>query len=110
MLNRLRPALAGFGAALATALLLAVCEHLVYQQRPAFSPPPDSTSGFLGYYQASHPLTTCGNCHVCHQPEWAHSTPAPASVLPIAVTGSASSVASAPIAAACASGAVNRSS
>ena len=50
--------------------LVGACTDTVYQDRPAFNPPPDSTSGFLGYYTASEKQTTCGNCHVGQQGDW----------------------------------------
>ncbi len=52
------------------------CTETVYQDRPAYNPPPDAASGFLGYYTSSEKLTTCGNCHVGEQQDWvqtAHS-------------------------------------
>ena len=73
MPDRLRPALAGLGAAVMTGLLLSACEQLVYQQRLPFNPPPDSTSGFLGYFRPADHLTTCGNCHISYQAEWAQT-------------------------------------
>jgi Cytochrome c554 and c-prime len=38
-----------------------------------FNPPPDQASGFLGYFTASEKLTTCGNCHVGEQRDWAQT-------------------------------------
>jgi predicted CXXCH cytochrome family protein len=73
MPDRLRPALAGLSAALVTTLLLSACEQLVYRQRQVFNPPPDTSSGFLGYYDVSTQLTTCGNCHISYQTEWAQT-------------------------------------
>lgn len=55
------------------ALLAAGCageDKIVFRDREVFNPPPDSTSGFLGYYNAETKLTTCGNCHVEKQAEW----------------------------------------
>jgi predicted CXXCH cytochrome family protein len=57
-------------------LLLAGCtdEKIVF--REPFNPPPDETSGFVGYFTSSDKSTTCGNCHVDHQNKWeetAHS-------------------------------------
>lgn len=43
---------------------------IVYRTRPPFNPPPDSTSGFLGYFTVSTQQTTCGNCHVGVQADW----------------------------------------
>jgi hypothetical protein len=54
----------------ALAVLIGACTDTVYQDRPAYNPPPDSTSGFLGYYTASEKQTTCGNCHVGQQGDW----------------------------------------
>jgi predicted CXXCH cytochrome family protein len=53
-------------------LIVAACTDTVTNEvvRPPFNPPPDSTSGFLGFYDASTSQTTCGNCHVKHQAEW----------------------------------------
>jgi len=66
---------------LAGVLALAVIQgcsddEIVYRDREVFNPPPDASSGFLGYYDASAKLTSCGNCHVGVQTEWettAHS-------------------------------------
>jgi predicted CXXCH cytochrome family protein len=44
--------------------------NTVFRDRPPFNPPPDSISGFLGYYNDSTKQTTCGNCHVDHQTKW----------------------------------------
>ena len=52
------------------AALVGACTDTVYQDRPAYNPPPDSTSGYLGYYNASEKQTTCGNCHVGQQGDW----------------------------------------
>jgi len=46
-------------------------EKIVYQTLPPFNPPPDSVSGFLGYFTVADKQTTCGNCHVGVQGEWA---------------------------------------
>lgn len=46
-------------------------EKLVYQTREPFNPPPDAVNGFLGYFDASTKQTTCGNCHVEKQANWA---------------------------------------
>jgi len=53
------------------AVLLGGCttEKLVF--RDPFNPPPDQASGFLGYFTASEKQTTCGNCHVGQQQDWA---------------------------------------
>jgi predicted CXXCH cytochrome family protein len=61
-----------FTAAFA-ALALGACtnEKLVYQTKAPFNAPPDSVNGFLGYYDASTKQTTCGNCHVEKQGNWA---------------------------------------
>jgi predicted CXXCH cytochrome family protein len=44
----------------------------VFVDRPLFNDPPDTTNGFLGYYNASAGQSTCGNCHVDHQGDWAN--------------------------------------
>lgn len=44
--------------------------NTVFRDRPPFNTPPDSLSGFLGYYNDSTKQTTCGNCHVDHQTKW----------------------------------------
>ncbi|MEO6066902.1 MAG: cytochrome c3 family protein [Gemmatimonadales bacterium] len=64
------------GALLAT-LIVGACTETQYIERDPVNPPPDAASGFLGYYDASTKLTTCGNCHVTHQAKWegtAHSS------------------------------------
>jgi len=65
-------------AVVLTAIALGACttEKISYVTRAPFNPPPDSTTGFLGYYTVSTKQTTCGNCHVGHQTGWittAHS-------------------------------------
>ena len=70
-----------FSFALAGLLVLALLpgcsdDEIVYRDREVFNPPPDAASGFLGYYDPSAKLTSCGNCHVGTQTEWettAHS-------------------------------------
>ena len=39
--------------------------------REPFNPPPDTQNNFLGYFTTSDQQTTCGNCHVMHQADWA---------------------------------------
>ena len=53
-------------------LAMSACtdETIVYETLPPFHQPPDSLSGFLGYYTPSEKQTTCGNCHVLHQADW----------------------------------------
>jgi hypothetical protein len=53
--------------------LLSGCttEKLVF--RDPFNPPPDAASGFLGYFTTSTKQTTCGNCHVGQQRDWAQT-------------------------------------
>ncbi len=46
-------------------------EKLVF--RDPFNPPPDAASGFLGYFTTSTKQTTCGNCHVGQQRDWAQT-------------------------------------
>jgi len=58
---------------LVSALLVAsacTTTDIVYRTRPPFNPPPDSASGFLGYFTVSTKQTTCGNCHVEKQAAW----------------------------------------
>jgi hypothetical protein len=52
-------------------VLAAACtdEEIVF--REPFNPPPDSTAGLLGYFTTTDKQTTCGNCHVSHQTDWA---------------------------------------
>src|ERR1041385_5902753 len=60
-------------AALAVAVIAAggcTDEKIVFRDRPAFNPPPDSVNGFLGYFTTSTKQTTCGNCHVGVQGQW----------------------------------------
>jgi len=54
------------------AFALSACTKtdIVYRTRPPFNPPPDSTSGFLGYFTVATQQTTCGNCHVGVQAKW----------------------------------------
>ncbi|MEO8294853.1 MAG: cytochrome c3 family protein [Gemmatimonadota bacterium] len=56
-------------------VLLTGCtsEKIVFRDREPFNPPPDQANGFLGYFDASTKQTTCGNCHVGHQRDWATS-------------------------------------
>jgi len=42
----------------------------VYRDAEPFNPPPDSVSGFLGYYVVADKQTTCGNCHPEVQTAW----------------------------------------
>jgi len=47
-------------------------ETITYiHDRAPFNAPPDATAGFLGYFTVSTKQTTCGNCHVGHQADWA---------------------------------------
>jgi hypothetical protein len=57
----------------AMVLLAAGCTKtdIVYRDRQPFNPAPDPASGLLGYYTVSTKQTTCGNCHVGHQADWA---------------------------------------
>lgn len=56
--------------ALAVALT-AACTETQYLERSPINPPPDGASGFLGYFDVAKKQTTCGNCHVTHQANWA---------------------------------------
>src|SRR5688500_4249481 len=43
-------------------------ERIVF--REPINPPPDESSGLLGYFDASTNQTSCGNCHTGQQSEW----------------------------------------
>jgi predicted CXXCH cytochrome family protein len=63
--------LAALLGALALVVLSGCTEtNTEYVERPQFNPPPDSVSGFMGYYTASTKQTTCGNCHSGYQGQW----------------------------------------
>jgi len=47
------------------------CTDTVVRDREPFNPPPDANNKFLGFFTASDKQTTCGNCHVLHQRDWA---------------------------------------
>ncbi|HUL70330.1 MAG TPA: multiheme c-type cytochrome [Gemmatimonadales bacterium] len=51
-------------------LWVAACTDIQYRDRPPFNPPPDATSGYLGYYSTADRQTVCGNCHVGQQADW----------------------------------------
>lgn len=53
-------------------ILLPACadDKIVFRDREVFNPPPDASSGFLGYYKPEEKLTSCGGCHVGVQAEW----------------------------------------
>ena len=70
---RLRSVLGAAGVLVAAAIALSGCEKLVYEKTSVsiFNPPPDSTNGFLGYFDVSTQQTTCGQCHSGKQAEWA---------------------------------------
>ncbi|MBW8773421.1 MAG: hypothetical protein JF590_09050, partial [Gemmatimonadetes bacterium] len=57
------------GALLAT-LIVGACTETQFVERDPVNPPPDAASGFVGYFDASTKLTTCGNCHVTTQKQW----------------------------------------
>lgn len=57
-------------ALLVTALGACTNEKIVFKTREPFNPPPDSLSGFLGYFTVDTKQTTCGNCHVSVQANW----------------------------------------
>lgn len=69
MSRRFIPSLLVF-AALAAAQGCSDDEKIVYRDRDVFNPPPDASSGFLGYFRKEEKLTSCGNCHVGQQAEW----------------------------------------
>jgi len=78
--GRTLPAMAVVGL-----LLVSACsEDIQYVERPPFNPPPDSASGFLGYYAVDEDpavgrnQTTCGNCHADINASWAHTAHADA--------------------------------
>src|SRR3990170_4160660 len=52
-------------------LLLGWCTETVVRDREPFNPPPDNT--FLGFFDVAEQQTTCGNCHVLHQRDWANT-------------------------------------
>jgi predicted CXXCH cytochrome family protein len=52
-------------------VLAAACSDDEIVFREPFNPPPDSTAGLLGYFTTTDKQTTCGNCHVSHQTDWA---------------------------------------
>lgn len=59
-------------------ILLAGCTDTVFRDREPFNPPADAASGFLGFFTATTKQTTCGNCHVGHQADWAKTAHASA--------------------------------
>ena len=71
--SRLVSRLASLAYAVAALALLVSCKDVVYRDRPPFNPPPDLTNGYLGYYDAAQHQTTCGNCHVGQQADWAQT-------------------------------------
>ncbi len=50
--------------------MLSACTDTQEVPREPFNPPPDQTSGFLGYFTTSDKLTSCGNCHAEKQADW----------------------------------------
>lgn len=66
-----QPQLGSCAMAFLALVWLGACTDTVYRDRPPFNPPPDAASGFLGYFSADDGQTTCGNCHVDHQSDWA---------------------------------------
>jgi predicted CXXCH cytochrome family protein len=66
-------AFALLSAAYVVTVLLAGCtgdDKIVYRDRAPFNAPPDTASGFLGYYDPDVKQTTCGNCHAGVQAKW----------------------------------------
>jgi len=60
--------------AVALAVLFAAgctSEEIVYRDREPFNPPAEEAQGMLGYYDENEKQTTCGNCHVGQQNDWA---------------------------------------
>jgi predicted CXXCH cytochrome family protein len=54
------------------AVLVGCGDDVLLVEREVFDPPPDSTFGFLGYFNKDDgsTITTCGNCHVGKQSGW----------------------------------------
>ena len=74
MHSNLRPRWALLGLAMVTmAFVTSACTdtQTVEVERPRFNPAPDSIAGFLGLYDVATNQSTCGNCHVNNQTEWA---------------------------------------
>ncbi len=46
-------------------------EKIVFRDRPIFNDPPDESSGFLGYFTPGDKESTCGQCHVGQDADWA---------------------------------------
>lgn len=67
-----------FPLSLGLIILLGGCTDTVFQTREPFNPPVDAKNGFLGFFTASTKTTTCGNCHVGHQTDWAKTAHASA--------------------------------
>jgi hypothetical protein len=63
---------------LSLSVLLSGCTDTVFRDREAFNPPVDAANGFLGFFTTSTKQTTCGNCHVGHQADWAKTAHASA--------------------------------
>ena len=61
------------GCALVIVVGACTDEEIVYRDRPAFNPPPDSVNGFLGYFTVSEKQTSCGNCHAGVQGDWVNT-------------------------------------
>ena len=61
----------GIAGLLALLVLGCTDEEIVY--RDPVNPPPDATSGFLGYFTSSDKSTTCGNCHIGHEADWVNT-------------------------------------
>ena len=67
-----------FSRALATLLVVAslgACtdEEIVFRDRELFEDPPAVALGMLGYSNLETGLTTCGNCHIGPQGQWAQT-------------------------------------
>ena len=83
MHSNLRPRWALLGLAMVTmAFVTSACTdtQTVEVERPRFNPAPDSIAGFLGLYDVATNQSTCGNCHVNNQTEWAKTKHADAYV------------------------------
>ncbi|MDH5804028.1 MAG: cytochrome c3 family protein [Gemmatimonadota bacterium] len=52
-------------------LLQAGCgDEVIYVEKPPYLLPPDTAFEFLGYYDSTATITTCGQCHVERQLSW----------------------------------------
>ncbi len=69
--HRKHPVAMLLGLAFGTMLLQGCTdEKIVYRDAERFNPPPDESSGMLGYFDPATKETTCGQCHVGVQAQW----------------------------------------